>query len=92
MDIVTLCLVSGTGLGSVHYGMILYIVCVTCSRMIALYSLYRVIWGAKMSVILVYVTLFSILLPLRVGSVLGVSQLSGRSPPCIPLHKTWFRS
>ena len=88
MDIVASYLVSRIGLGFVYYGILLRIVCITCSRMIVLYSQYRVNQGRKMFVIFVYVTLFFVLLPFRVGYVLGVSQPVGRSPPCIPLHNT----
>ena len=44
-------LVSRTGPGFVHCGICLYIVYVMCSRVIALYSWYRVNRGTKMSVV-----------------------------------------
>ena len=75
-----------TGLVSVHYRMLLCIVCVTCLRIIVLYSRYRVNRGTKMSVIFDYVILLLFFLLLHVGSVLGVYQPMGRSPPCSPLH------
>ena len=37
MDVVTSYLVFGTGLGFVHYGVLLYILYITYSRMIVLY-------------------------------------------------------
>ena len=86
MDIVTLYVVSVIGLGSIPYGILLCIVFVTCSRMIVLYSQYRVNRATNVFVIFVHVILFIFLLPLHVGSVLGVSQPVGRSPPCHPLH------
>ena len=45
-----------------------------------------------MLVVFVYAILFLFLLPLCVGSVLGVPQPVGCSPPCILIHNTWFRS
>ena len=88
MDIKTSYLVFGTGLGYVHCGIRLYIVYVTCSRMIVLYSWYRVDRGIHMFVVFVNVTLFLFSLPLRLGSECSVSQPVGRSPPCIsaPQH------
>ena len=80
MDVVTLYLVSVTRLGFVHYGMFLYIVYVTCFRVIVLFSGYWVNRGTNMFVIFVYVILFLFLLPLPMGSILGISQPMGHSP------------
>ena len=85
---VTSYLFFGTGLGFVHCGICLYIACVTCSRVIVLYSCYRVNWGTNMFVVFVNVTLILFLLSLRPGSILGVYKLVGRSPPCRSLHNT----
>ena len=79
-------LVSGTRLGSVHYGIYLYIVYITCSRMIVLYSQYRVNWGTNMSVVFINATLFLFVVPLRLGFVLGISKPMGLFAPCCPLH------
>ena len=86
MDIVTSYLPFVTGPSSIHYGILLCIVYLTCSRMIVLYFWYRVNRGTNLLSIFVYVILSLFLLPLRMGLVLGVSQHVGRSPPCIPLH------
>ena len=55
MDIVTSYFVSVTGLGFLQYGILLYIVCVTCSRMIVLYPRYTVNWGTNIFVIITFV-------------------------------------
>ena len=73
MDIIASYLVSITRPSSVHYGILLSIVYIICSRMIVLYSWYRVNWGTNMFVVFVYIILFSFLFPLRVGSMCCVS-------------------
>ena len=50
VDIVTLYLVSGTGPGFVHYGLCSYNVYIICSRLIVLYSWYRINRGANMPI------------------------------------------
>ena len=81
MDVVTPYLVFAIELGSLHYGLLLYTTFVICSRMIVLYSRSRLNRRTNMSFVFVYVILFFFLLPLRVGSVLGVSQ-----PVGVPHH------
>ena len=54
-EIVTSYLVSRTGPSFVHYGILLYIVYVTYSRMLVLYFRYRVNWGINMLVVFVCV-------------------------------------
>ena len=49
-------LVFGTRPGFVHCGVSLYVVYVTCSRMIVLYSWYWVNWGTNMSIVFVNIT------------------------------------
>lgn len=80
MDVVILYLVFVIGLGSIHYKILLYIVYITCSRMIVLYSLYWVVFLVLYCIVFVSITIFLFLLPLRMGFVLGVYQLMGRSP------------
>lgn len=55
MDSVASYLVFGIEPGSVHYGIFLDIVYVTYSRMIVLYSRYRVNQSTNMSIIFVYI-------------------------------------
>ena len=88
----TLYLVSRSGPESVHYGIVFYIAYIICSRMIVLYSQYKVNLGTNMPIVFVYIILFLFLLPLRLGFVLGVSQLGGHSPPWHPLYNIWFQS
>ena len=85
MDTETSCLVFGIASSYVHCGIHLYIVYVILSRMIVLYSRYRVNRGTNMSIVLIDITLFLFLLLLRLGSVLGFPNLWVRSPPCCPL-------
>ena len=59
--------VSGTGSGFVHLGIYLFIVYVTLSRMIVLYSQCRVNWGTNLSVVLYYVILFLFASTARLG-------------------------
>ena len=86
MDIETSYLIFWTVPDYVHYGVHYYIVYVTCSRLIVLYSRYRINYGTNMFVVFVNATLFLFLLPVRLGFVFGISKSVGRSPPCRPLH------
>ena len=85
MDIETSCLVFGIGSGYVHCGIHSYIVYNMLSRMIVLYSRYRANQGTNMSAVLIDVTLFLFLLPLRLGSVLEFPNILG----CVPHHAVY---
>ena len=69
-------LVFGTGLGFMHYGIYLYIVYVTHSRLIVLYSLYRVNRSTNMLVVFAYITYYSCF----ASTVFGLCV--GRFPTC----------
>ena len=55
---VTLCLVLGTRCGFVHCGNILYIVYITLTRMIVMYSQCKVNWGTNLFVVFVILYCF----------------------------------
>ena len=92
VDIETSCLVFGIESGYVPCWLHYYIVYITLSRMIVLYSKYKVNQGTNMSVVLNYVILFFVLLLLRLGSALGIPNLWGAFPLCRPLHNIWFQN
>ena len=80
MNIVTSYLVSVTGLGSIYNAILLYIVYVTCPRMIVLYSRYRVNHGTNMSVVFVYLIVIFVFASNASGICIG------RFPTCGVIH------
>ena len=80
MDIDTSYLVFGTGPSYIHCGIRCYIVFITLSRMIVLYSLYTVNRGYK------YVCCLDLCNIILVLASTTFGLCAGRSPTCRPLY------